>query len=271
MAFCVDRPPAVPRVGGAVRDCAGRVVSVGVDVDVVPRPFLSACGGGRAICNGSAGVVGRFVRGSPWRTFRWYFGQRHYSGTWWSSTMRDHVIYESRLELSRLLLADFDPCVRKMIAQPFMVTATVGGCPRRHILDYLWETVKGPVVVDVVRTERLDQSGCCAAMQVDSRNRRVTRLGLPRTVRTPARRGWTTLRFLAGYRRDWLIHPEILEEMRSRTRDLTGMSIADAEREFVVYPKPLVRPALMHLLWRHKLAVDLDKPLRPSTVLEASR
>jgi hypothetical protein len=85
-----------------------------------------------------------------------YFGQRHYSGTWWSATMADHIIYESRLELSRLLLADFDPSVRKMIAQPFMVTATVNGQPRRHILDYLWDTVDGPVVVDVVRTERLD-------------------------------------------------------------------------------------------------------------------
>jgi hypothetical protein len=45
---------------------------------------------------------------TPWLTFRWYFGQRHYSGTWWSSTMRDHVIYESRLELSRLVLPNFD-------------------------------------------------------------------------------------------------------------------------------------------------------------------
>lgn len=40
---------------------------------------------------------------APWRTFRWYRGQEHYSGTYWSATMRDHVIYESRLELARLL------------------------------------------------------------------------------------------------------------------------------------------------------------------------
>jgi hypothetical protein len=31
----------------------------------------------------------------PWRTFRWYRGQRHYSGTYWSSVMSGHVIYES--------------------------------------------------------------------------------------------------------------------------------------------------------------------------------
>jgi hypothetical protein len=39
----------------------------------------------------------------PWRTFRWYKGQRHYSGLYWSATMRDHVVYESRLELARLI------------------------------------------------------------------------------------------------------------------------------------------------------------------------
>ncbi|MFI9206268.1 hypothetical protein [Streptomyces sp. NPDC053048] len=27
----------------------------------------------------------------PWRTFRWYKGQRHYSGTYWSATMRDRA------------------------------------------------------------------------------------------------------------------------------------------------------------------------------------
>lgn len=37
---------------------------------------------------------------SPWRTFRWYRGQKHYSGFYWSATMRDHVVYESRLELA---------------------------------------------------------------------------------------------------------------------------------------------------------------------------
>jgi hypothetical protein len=28
----------------------------------------------------------------PWRTFRWYKGQRHYSGLYWSATMGDHVV-----------------------------------------------------------------------------------------------------------------------------------------------------------------------------------
>lgn len=41
------------------------------------------------------------------------------SGYYWSSTACAHVIYESQLELARLLVADFDPLVAAIAAQPF--------------------------------------------------------------------------------------------------------------------------------------------------------
>jgi hypothetical protein len=81
----------------------------------------------------------------PWRTFRWHQGQRHYSGFYWSATMRDLVVYESRLELARLLCADFDVSVRLIFAQPFLLEARV----RRHVPDFLLLTDAGPVVVEV--------------------------------------------------------------------------------------------------------------------------
>lgn len=76
-------------------------------------------------------------RAKPWRTFRWYYGQRHYSGTYWATTERDHVTYESRLELANLILADFDPTVRHVVAQPFKLTGGLAPTPqfanrRRH-------------------------------------------------------------------------------------------------------------------------------------------
>ncbi len=51
--------------------------------------------------------------------------------------MRDHVIYESRLELSRLLFADFDPSVPAIVAQPFLLQTVLEARVRRHIPDYL--------------------------------------------------------------------------------------------------------------------------------------
>ncbi|MFF2134330.1 LysR family transcriptional regulator [Streptomyces sp. NPDC058193] len=62
--------------------------------------------------------------------------------------MRDHVIYESRLELSRLLFADFDPAVRGIVAQPFLLKTVLEGKARWHIPDYLLLTEQVPVVAD---------------------------------------------------------------------------------------------------------------------------
>jgi hypothetical protein len=51
-------------------------------------------------------------------------------------TMGDHVIYESRLELARLLLADADPEVVGIAAQPFLLIEGVEVKPRRHVPDF---------------------------------------------------------------------------------------------------------------------------------------
>jgi hypothetical protein len=59
--------------------------------------------------------------------------------------------------------------------------------------------------------------------------------------------------------------------MRACSGQFDGMSIAGAEQSVCEYPQALVRPALMHLLWRQEYRVELDKPLRPSTVLEVPR
>jgi len=45
----------------------------------------------------------------PWRSARSARRQAHYPGYYWSATSGGHVIYESRLERARLLLAAFDP------------------------------------------------------------------------------------------------------------------------------------------------------------------
>ena len=61
------------------------------------------------------------------------------------------LFYESRLELARLLLADFDTAVMHSVAQPLLLVASVEGKQRKHIPDYLLLTNDGPVVVDVGR------------------------------------------------------------------------------------------------------------------------
>jgi hypothetical protein len=57
------------------------------------------------------------AEGLPWRRFAWYLGQRNYSGMYWSATEAKLVGYESLLELSRLLLADFDRSSKRIASR----------------------------------------------------------------------------------------------------------------------------------------------------------
>ena len=72
-------------------------------------------------------AVDEVVAGLPVREFRSYKGRQHYSGWYWSATLGRLVVYESRLELARILLADFDPSVTGIAAQPFVLTGAQTG------------------------------------------------------------------------------------------------------------------------------------------------
>ncbi|MET9971947.1 hypothetical protein ABZZ80_40185 [Streptomyces sp. NPDC006356] len=61
----------------------------------------------------------------------------HYSGDYASATTVGQVVHESRLELARLLLADFDPSVCGIFAQPLRMAARIDGKVRSHVPDFL--------------------------------------------------------------------------------------------------------------------------------------
>ncbi|WP_407992117.1 TnsA-like heteromeric transposase endonuclease subunit [Kitasatospora sp. CMC57] len=200
-----------------------------------------------------------FASAVPWRTFRWRHGQQHYSGTYWSSTMSDHVIYESRLELTRLLYADFDQDTESVFAQPFLLTAQVGRRTCRHVPDFLMlRRGRVPLVVDVKPRHLLTRPKVSSA------------LGWAREV--VESRGWefevwseppdaelANLRFLAGYRRPWLFDADLLAEVRRA--DLDGVTLGQAFRAFADRPRELVRAAVLHLMWSQHLVTDLATPL----------
>lgn len=78
----------------------------------------------------------RIAEGIPVRDFPVYVGRRNYSGFFWSSTMRRHVVYESLLELSWLWLADFDPKVLRIAAQPMVLRGHDVARMRNRIPDF---------------------------------------------------------------------------------------------------------------------------------------
>ncbi|WP_434481460.1 TnsA-like heteromeric transposase endonuclease subunit [Streptomyces sp. NBC_01281] len=210
----------------------------------------------------SATTAEHFQSVAPWRTFRWHYGQKHYSGTYWSSTMRAHVIYESRLELTRLLYADFDPDVTAIYAQPFLLSASVDGNLGRHVPDFLLLRGKRPpLVVDVKPSHLLTRPKIASA------------LGWAQEAL--ANRGWDfevwceppqaeleNLRFLAGYRRDWLFEDDLLTEIRAA--NLHGMTLGEVFKAFPGWPGWKVRATVLQLLWCQHFVTDLSTPLTVS-------
>lgn len=238
-------------------------VSNGVEADSTARLCLRGGDGAVREISMRQTTNDLFRDVQPWRTFRWYYGQRHYSGSYWASTMSAHVIYESRLELARLLMADFDTSVNHIVAQPFMMQAPIGGKMRRHIPDYLLLTEHGPVVVDVKPAELLADPAVAETFEwvrvvVDS-------LGWSFEVASEQPRVMMeNVRFLAGYRRRAWVNESALSQLR--TRQLDGTSVGEAIHN-THGAEPLVRAALLHLLWTHELLTDMSKVLSSTSIL----
>lgn len=216
------------------------------------------------------GVQARQVTAAvPWRKTRSARGQLHYPGYFWSATMSAHVIYESRLELARLLLADFDRHVVAIAAQPFLLQARVSGHARRHVPDFLLvHADKSVHVVNVKPAERLADPRVAEALAWPGRLFRW--------------HGWeheiwsgsdpvllANLRFLAGYRRPGLLPEELLDEVLAAVRP--GDTIGGVTGRVSGARTPgEVKAAVLRLLWQQRLATDLHGHLDEDSALEVT-
>jgi hypothetical protein len=208
------------------------------------------------------------LAGLPVREFRWYRGRRHYSGWYWSATTGGHVVYESRLELARLLLADHDPEVVAIAAQPFLFEGGDGERTRRHVPDVLLGHADGAVtVVDVKAASRVGDPDVSA--QFAWTRRLCDRCGFGFEVWSGADPVLlSNVRFLAGYRRARTIAGE-LEPLVLKAAALPR-SVTDVEHGLAcVSPWWRIRPVILHLLWRKQLATDLTRPLDGETLVRA--
>lgn len=199
----------------------------------------------------------------PFRKFRSYKGQQHYSGTYWSSTEASHVVYESRLELSRLLIADFDPTVDRIFAQPLMIRARIDERARRHVPDYLLVRGAELTFVAVKPRDRLDEPKIAETLAWVGEVVESCGWGFE-VASEPAQPFFDNVRFLAGYRRKQTISTEALAQLRAMA--LRGMTFGEAVRRAPA-PEPLVRAALLHMLWTQEARTDLSLVLSDKALL----
>jgi hypothetical protein len=210
-----------------------------------------------------------FTGSVPWRRFRSVRGQAHYSGSYASATTGGHVLYESRLELARLLLADFDSGVCGIFAQPCLLTAPAGGRVRRHVPDFLLASSSG-----VVRVVNVKPAGLLEDPKIKEA------LAWPGEL--TGRHGWEyevwsgadpvvleNVRFLAAYRRPGVVDEAEVERAWESVRD--GDQLAAAEFRLAGgRPRCEACPPLMALLWSGRLTTDLFVPLSGDSVLRKS-
>jgi hypothetical protein len=208
------------------------------------------------------------VKGRPWRNFPWYLGQRNYSGRYWCATERRLVGYESRLELSRLMMVDFDRSSRSVARQPFWLRAKVAGERLRRVPDYLVCTDQGPLVIDVTRAKKMSDPEFRRRLDltrqvIESRGWRYE------VVHEPPRVEFLNIRFLAGYRRPWLFRPDVLDSIRDSSKQVDQHSVGEiiAGTE---HSRPIALAAVMHLLWLQEFTFDVTKRLSLSTIVEVS-
>ncbi|MER5743623.1 TnsA-like heteromeric transposase endonuclease subunit [Streptomyces sp. NPDC002225] len=210
-----------------------------------------------------------FTWSVPWRRFRSVHGQAHYSGQYASATMAGPVVYESRLELARLLLADMDPAVRGIHAQPCHLTARVGDRVRRHVPDFLLVMESGVVrVVNVKPADRLADPQVAEALAWPGEL--VERHGWEYELWSGADRVvLENVRFLAAYRRPGVVPRADIERAWECVRD--GDLLGVAERRLAAgRPGHEARPALLALVWSGRLTTDLSRPLSGDWVLRRS-
>jgi TnsA-like endonuclease N terminal len=208
-----------------------------------------------------------FTESEPWRRVRSVHGMAHYSGDYASATTGGQVVYESRLELARLLLADFDPAVCDIFAQPCRMVARIDGKVRSHVPDFLLVMRSGTArVVNVKPASRLEDPLVVQALAWPGHL--VERHGWEYEIWSGAERTLLeNVRFLAGYR-----HPGVVpeDEVERAWREVVdGEEMAIAERRLAGDRKPEeARPPLMALLWGGRLTTDLTaRPLSGECVL----
>jgi hypothetical protein len=203
------------------------------------------------------------VEGFPVRRVPSYRNQKHYPGWFWSATTGDHVRYESRLELDRMWLADFDPDVVSFAAQPFHLSGSLDGLYHSHTPDLLLKHRGGSfTVVDVKPAEYAARPEVAEVFEW--------------TARACVSRGWVyevwssapaallaNVRYLGGFRRQWLLPAGAVSSARA---ELTPSDTIGSLASRLGYGG---RAAVLAGLWHGVLKTDLRVLLSAGSPLTA--
>ncbi len=199
----------------------------------------------------------------PSREPKPYKGQQNARAYYWFSKTDRHVFCESRLEVRVLQGLDFDRDVAAVAAQPFELSYIADGKRRCHVPGFFERCVRGPDRdVDVKPARKVDELRSARSFRA--------------TGEVCAEAGWkyvvatepdpvlhANVSWLAGYKKP----PALLEEFVGPLLEAArgGVTVEDLLAAFEL--PALVRPALFHLSWTHRLSTDLSVVLSDISVV----
>lgn len=199
----------------------------------------------------------------PIRRFAFFTRQRRNPGWYaWSAASR-HVPYESRLELAHVMLADFDPMVVAATSQPFRIHYRAAGRSHTHVPDYLLQLRDGAWrVINVTLPRRLERPAIAERLAIMSIA--CKRWGWDyRVLGVPDSALLANVRLLASCKRPPWGFSQLAPTVLARANE----PLALGHLESLCGPVELVRPVILHLLWRHELDADLGVRLSPDTLI----
>lgn len=204
----------------------------------------------------------------PMRDFSRRHGQVNKPVAFYSRTVGDLIACESQHERRFMILADWNPDVVHIAAQPFTIDFQVGHELDSHTPDFVLITRAGGVVVVDVKwpaaaetADALRRHAAVDQVLVSSGMQHAVWSGAPQTV-------ISNLALFASARVPetalTLIGPEVLGAARSGTR---VQELVHLVAERAQMPASVVLVVVRQLLWDHKLTVDLRRPFGMETTL----
>lgn len=204
----------------------------------------------------------RFETCLPVRTFAYGSTQEHTPGLFWSATTGTHIPYESRLERSWMLEADFDTDVVGISSQPFTIEHVAPDNCWAHTPDLFLRYADCTARVrDVKNPSRLNdpavvEQAARTAELCDEIGWFYDMVGVPDLRRT------ANLDWLSAYRR--LFTPA--DDMADRIMTLCRTPLTIDEVCYAVGSREAALPVLFHLAWTQRIGFDLTGPMTARTL-----
>lgn len=214
----------------------------------------------------------RFESCAPIRTFPAYRGRRSHQGRYWFSRSQSHVKFESRFEMTALMVLDFQGDASAVSSNPFWLLWPQGTIPARHAPDFFVRRRDGSVlIVDVKPAERITDKDrahhdrtrvVCSELGWDYQEFTTINVVVERN-----------LRLLSGYR-----HPRFAPPADSgsfiaalaRAAGNHGLRLPElidvATRDAGLTDERAVC-AVYHMLWNGQIHANLDYPLTWNTAV----